>query len=83
MGADSKMCASEQTNHFLLLAMLSQSMGMSLCKHTDQSAGPWWLAAMAAGLCQFSPVQGTDSSPGCWRSLWHLLALKVCLSIHI
>lgn len=36
---------------FLLLAVLSQSVGMSLYKNTDQPAGPRWPAAMAAGLC--------------------------------
>ena len=74
MGAGSKICASEQRNHFLLLAILSQSVGMSLYKNMDQPAGPRWLAPMAAGLCQFLPEQGNDSS------LQHLLSLKVCLS---
>ena len=74
MGAGSKLCASEQRNHLLLLAMLSQSMGMSLYRNMDQSAGPQWLAPAAAGLCHFSPEQGNDSS------LQHLLPLKVCLS---
>lgn len=51
MAAGSKICASEQRNHFLLLAVLSQSVGMSLYKNMDQPAGPWWPAPMAAGLC--------------------------------
>lgn len=53
MGADSRICASEQRSHFLLLAMPSQSLGMLLYKNMDQCAGPWWLAPMAAGLCSF------------------------------